>query len=240
MRIHDWSPPTLPPLFKAAVHDPPFCLPLEQVVAVPGAPDLLLARTRDGRLVGAWLPPPLPLPSGSSHFHPRPPGPPPVQHPQPGTGWIDIGRAEKLTGIPGLPVPGKDSQIDSSSWLAGGAAIVETGGSRILVTPHGPVTLPKKVRPMSLLQYELGVYGAVGSRLLFCDGPCRILDPGPERELIAVVPRAKDLLVLGYDDGRNGLYRVPAQGGEPVPEHPIARAIRALMAKRPAAPALPY
>ncbi|MBW2276201.1 MAG: hypothetical protein JRF63_01845 [Deltaproteobacteria bacterium] len=235
MRIHDWSPPQLPPLFKAAVYDPPFCLPLEQVVAVPGDPDLLLARTRDGRLVGAWLPTALPLPSGSSHFHPKPPQPPPVQHPGPGSGWIDIGRADKIVGIPGLSAPGEDSEIDSSSWLAGGAAVITTGGTKILVTPHGPVTLPQKVTPLSMLQYEPGVYGAVGSRLLFCDRRCRILDPGPKRKLIAAVPRAKDLLVLGYDDGRNGLYRVPAHGGKPVPEHPLTNAIRQLIAKRPAA-----
>jgi hypothetical protein len=240
MRIHDWSPPQLPPLLEAAVHDPPFCLPLAQVVAVPGDPDLLLARTRDGRLVAAWLPPPLPLPSGTGRFQPKPPQPPPVQHPRPGTGWFDIGRAEKIEGLPGLPAPGEDRDVASSSWRAGGAAVVTAGGVQILVTPHGTATLPPEVKPMSLLQYELGVYGAIGSRLVFCDGRCRILDPGPKRNLIAVVPRARDLLVLGYEDGRNGLYRVPGQGGEPVADHPLAKALAQVIAKRPAAPANPY
>jgi len=239
MRIMDWSPPQLPQLFKAAVYDPPFCLPLEQVVALPGAPDLLLARTRDGRLVAAWLPPPLPLPSGSSHFHPQPPGPPPVQTPRPGTGWLDIGRADGIEGLPGAPAPGADSEIDASSWLAGGAAIVTVGGTKILVTPFGTATLPPQTKPMAMLQYELGVYGAIGSRLVYCDGRCRILDPGPRRNLIAVVPRAKDLLVLGYDDGRNGLYRVPAQGGQPVAEHPLARAIGQALAAKPSDPSQP-
>jgi hypothetical protein len=236
MRIHDWSPPQLPPLFKAAVYDPPFCLPLEQVVAMPGNPDLLLARTRDGRLVAAWLPPALPLPSGTGRFQPKPPMPPPVQNPQPGTGWFDIGRAEKIEGIPGLPAPGADSEIGPSTWLTGGAAIVTSGGVKILVTPHGPVTLPAKVTPLAMLQYELGVYGAIGSRLVYCDRGCRILDPGPERKLVAAVPRAADLLVLGYEDGRNGLYTVPPKGGEPVPEHPLVKAIEQVMTKRPAAP----
>jgi hypothetical protein len=232
-RIHDWSPPKLPPLFKAAVYDPPFCLPLAQVAAVPGDPDLLLGKTRDGRLVAAWLPPALPLPSGSSHFHPKPPEPPPVQHPRPGTGWFDLGRADSISGIPGLPVPGGDHEIEPSSWGYGGAAIIESGGAKILVTPQGPLAIAPEAKPMALLQYDLGAYGAIGSQLLVCGQSCRVLDPGVDRELIAVVPRTRDVLVLGYGDGRNGLYAVPQAGGRPVPVHPLIGAIRNVMAKRP-------
>jgi hypothetical protein len=232
-RIHDWSPPQLPALFRAAVYDPPTCLPLAEVVAVPGNPDLLLARTRDGRLVAAWLPPALPLPAGTSHFHPRPPEPPPVQRPQPGTGWFDLGRADSIAGLPGLPAPGGDKDVERSSWHYGGAAVVRAGSAAILVTPHGPVTIDPRAVPMAILQYEIGAYGALGSKLLFCDTRCRILDPGVPGQLIAVVPRAKHALVLGYDGGRNGIYNVPPTGGQAVAEHPLATAIRAVMARRP-------
>ena len=64
----------------------------------------------------------------------------------------------------------------------------------------------------------------------------RVLDPGPKQKLIAVVPRAKDLLVLGYADGRNGIYRVPPQGGQPVTAHPLIESLRTLMTRRPVEP----
>jgi hypothetical protein len=95
------------------------------------------------------------------------------------------------------------------------------------------LAIAPEAKPMAMLQYDLGAYGAIGSRLMFCGRSCRVLDPGVNRELIAVVPRTKEVLVLGYKDGRNGLYTVPQAGGRPVPEHPLVAAIRQVMAKRP-------
>jgi hypothetical protein len=234
-QIEDWTPPVLPALHRAAVHDPPECLPLEAVTAVPGVPDLLLARTADGELAAAWLPPPLPLPSGTSHFHDQgPPPPPPVQHPRPGTGWTRLGPVAAVVGEPGVPAPGADTAIADDTWQAGGAALVATGAAEILLTPTGAATLPAGATPRAVMLYAPGAYGALGHQLVACDAArCRILDPGPRSAIVAVVPRTATTVVLGYEDGRIGTYEVPAEGGEAVTENPLASRLRTLLAARP-------
>ena len=234
--MSDWTPPTLPALHRAAVHDPPGCQPLAEVVSVPGATDLLLARTPDGELLAAWLPPPLPLPTGRSHLTPtpEPPRAPVVQSPRPGAGWTRVGRADSLSGAPGLPPPGLDTAIDSHSWQAGGAAVVRADGATVLVTPTAAVAVPAAATPLAILQHAPGLYGALGSRLLVCDATtCRVHAPGPTPELVALVPRQGRTVVLGYADGRTGLYELPAAGGETVPTHPLADALRRVLETRP-------
>ena len=232
--IDDWIPPVLPALSPQAVLRPTTCTPLDAVAALPGAPDLLLARRGD-QLLAAWLPPPLPLPAGVDPRGRAPVRPPPPQHPRPGTGWTVVGTAAAVHGDDGVPAPGQDSAIASGSWQAGGAAVVEVGGDvAILVTPAGAVTIPAAARPMAVASDgALHVWGALGPRLVDCTATCRVLDPGVGVAITSVVPRTADQVILGFADGRVGAYVIPAAGGDPIARHPLTDALDAALAKRP-------
>jgi hypothetical protein len=234
--IEDWIPPVLPELHAAAVHRPRECLPLESAAAVPGDPDLLLGRTPDGKLAVAWLPPPLPLPAGISHFHDGPQGDttPPVQHPRPGSGWTVLGPVDRIEGITGVPAPGADTDIGEHSWQAGGAALLRVGDADLLLTSHAVMAIPRDTVPMSVRLYAPGAFGALGPRLVACAERCRVLEPGPSWRIDAVVPRTERAVVLGYEGGRAGLFELPADGGTPVPEPPLAAALRDFLRTRPA------
>jgi hypothetical protein len=231
--IHDWSPPQLPALSPKAVFKPTTCLPLEQVSALPGDPDLLLA-IHAGELWAAWLPPPLPLPQGTSHWDRKPPAPPPPATPRPGSGWSSIGAVDRLDGDQAIPAPGGNTTIAYGTWQAGGAAIIESAGETIVLTRRGAVTVPAGTRPMAVGQTaQPWLYGALGSKLVACAASCRILDPGPKSDIVAVVPRGVTTLVLGYADGRIGTYRVPASGGQVVPQHALVAKLNAFLATKP-------
>ena len=161
--------------------------------------------------------------------------PPPQQRPKAGTGWFDVGTARGLVGHPGVPAPGVDTAIAERSWGAGGAATVELGGDVIvLVTPAGAVTIPTATRPMAIgTGGPVRVWGALGPRLVDCTTTCRVLDPGVGVDLTAVVPRTATELILGFADGRVGVYTVPAAGGDAIARHPLADALDAALARRP-------
>jgi len=187
----------------------------------------------DGKLAVAWLPTPLPLPSGEDPRGARPTPPVPEQHPQPGAGWTVLDPVDVVEGLAGVPEPGADTDVRSGSWQAGGGALLRVGGATLLLTPQEAYTLPADVRPMAMMLYQPGLFGALGPRLVVCDPRCRILDPGPTAEIVAVVPRTERTIVLGYADGRIGTYDVPATGGEPVEDHPLAERLRAVLKSRP-------
>jgi len=233
-QINDWIPPTLPALSPRAVLRPATCTPLDAVSAVPGGPDLLLARRGD-QLLAAWLPPPLPLPAGVDPRGPTPVRPPPQQRPRPGTGWSVVGAAAGVHGDDGVPAPGRDTAIASGSWQAGGAAVVEVGGDvAILVTPAGAVTIPAATRPMAVAtDGTLHAWGALGARVVDCTATCRVLDPGVGVDVTAIVPRTRDQVILGFADGRVGAYAIPATGGDAVARHPLTDALDAALARRP-------
>ncbi len=235
--ISDWVPPVLPALHAAAVTPSPTCTPLAQVATLPGDRDLLLGRTTAGDLVGAWLPPPLPLPRGES-FGDRnpevePPSVPP-QHPKPGTGWIPLGRVDALEGAPASPEPGDDTRYAPAAWQIAGAALLRSGAAEILVTRHGAMTLPPGTVPMAVDPYHLGAWGALsGGRLVVCDAICRVVDPGVGAEITTVVPRTPDQVILGYSDGRVGIFTVPTDGVA-ITQDPLVPTLTAFLKTRPA------
>ncbi len=232
--ISDWVPPVYPPLRKRAVYLPKQCTPLREVHAVPGVSDLLLGITKGGKLALAWLPAPLPLPSGHDPRVGPKASPALKQSPRPGSGWTILGPVDRVRAVKALPAPGGWQDIAPSSWRSGGGAVVRVGKTELLVTPHGTVALPGNATPMAMLQHEQGVFGAVGTRLVACAGKrCRVLDPGVPSDIVAVVPRRRDLVIVGYADGRNGLYTIPAAGGTPEPRHPLADKIDSVIASRP-------
>jgi hypothetical protein len=234
VRAHDWTPPVLPPLSPRAVYRPAACLPLAAVDAVPGLPDALLAKTRDGRLALAWLPPPLPLPPGSDPRRSEPPARPLAQRPRPGSGWTLLGPVDDVDGVEGRPEPGADEAQRPGSWQAGGGAIVRAGGATLLVTPGGAWALPEGTRPMAVEATTPRAYGARGTRLVVCDQGCRTLDPGTSgRAIVAVVPRTRDRVIVGLEGGSTWVYRVPEAGGELAPDHPLAAALRGAVKSRP-------
>lgn len=228
-QISDWTPPVLPALHAAAVTHPDECLPLKQVVAVPGALDLLLARGRDGHLYAAWLPAPLPLPSGESHWDEEPPPPPAPQKPVPGTGWTQLSKIKALSGVEGLAEHEPFKAQELPPWAAGGGAVVTTDeGREILLTGHGAMTLPPGTTPMATDPYARGAWGAKGKMLVVCKDGCQVVLPGVDEEITVVVPRTADQLILGYADGRLGVYTVPAEGNE-VSADPLAATLEAYL-----------
>jgi hypothetical protein len=234
MQIHDFSPPKLPALSAKAVTRPARCTPLRSVSALPANPDLLLAIAEDGQLLGAWLPPPLPLPHGSHFGKPLDKGPI-AQSPRAGTGWLSVGRVDRVEGIDGVPAPGADTAIADGSWQAGGAAVLHVGKTAILFTPNGALTLPPGTKPMAVgTAGTLAAWGAKGHELVVCAVKgCRLLDPGDHGDIVAVVPRSLNDLILGYADGRVGVYLTPEQGGSAIQAHPLEDALEELLEKRP-------
>lgn len=238
-RIHDWSPPVLPALSPRAVTRPAACMTLTSLAVVPGTPDLILGIS-GGELHAAWLPPPLPLPAGVSHFDRQKPGPAPVQKPQPGTGWLRVGKVDAIVGDAAIADPGGNTAIADGSWGALGAAVITADGREILLAPLGAVTLPQGTRPMAIGQNKtFQAWGAIGSKIVVCATTCRILDPGPKENVVAIVPRTETALALGYADGRIGVYEVPQRGGEEVPAHPLTAALADLSKRRPRDPPSP-
>ncbi|HET6584712.1 MAG TPA: hypothetical protein VFG69_14745 [Nannocystaceae bacterium] len=232
VQIHDWVPPKPPALHAKAVTKSPRCTKLDRVSALPGAPDLLFATSGD-RLLAAWLPPPLPLPLGTG-FHDRgPPPKPEKQRPRPGTGWFELGVADGIAGDDGIADPGGDTRI-KGGWQAGGAAIITADGTSILVRPEGAVTLPNDTTPLAVgTSGTLHVWGAKGAKLVDCAKECRVIDTGVDADIVAVVPRSASILVLGFADGRLGLFTVPATGGTTVRQHALVPAIEAALKRRP-------
>jgi len=232
MKIHDFSPPLLPKLSPLAVTRSPSCVKLDRVAALPGDPDLLLALS-GGELWGAWLPEPLPLPAGS-HFGRKIDERPVVQHPKPGPGWTKLGKADALTGEDAQPAPGVQATIPPGTWQAAGGALIRTGASEVLLTRLGAVTLPAGTKPMAVGTGDhFRAWGAIGAKLVDCAASCRVLDPGVAGEIVAVVPRTDTTLLLGYADGRVGVYELPATGGDVSAADPLVESLRALLKKRP-------
>jgi len=233
--IDDWSPPTLPPLSSKAVHVPASCLPLAEVHAVPGAPDLLLARTEDGQLALAWLPPPLPLPTGRDPREDEPAAPPLVQDPRPGSGWTVVGPVDRIAGDRGLPSPGGNTAIADGSWQAGGGAVLEIGDSTLVLTPHGAWTIPRGTTPMAVQTGPTTgrLYGALGPMLVVCEQVCRTLDPGDGRDIVGVVPRTELEVILGFGNDVTAVYTVPKTGGTETPPHALEAPLEAQLAARP-------
>lgn len=232
--LHDFVPPELPPLSKKAVHVPSECLPLSEVHALPGDPDLLLARTEAGRLALAWLPPPLPLPSGHDPRDPTPSEPAPVQHPRPGSGWTVLGAVDRIEGDRGVPSPGADTAI-RGGWQAGGGAVLEIGSESLVLTRGGAWTVPPGTKPMAVQTgpAKAKLYGALGSKLVVCDQRCRTLDPGDGRDIVAVVPRTESEIILGFGEDETAVYRVPGTGGTETPPHALEAALEAQLAAKP-------
>lgn len=231
--IHDWVPPVLPPLSPKAVHVPSTCLPLAEVHALPGMPDLLLARTEDGRLATAWLPPPLPLPSGHDPREGPDSKPAPVQHPVPGPGWVVHDSVDTIAGDRGQPSPGGDTG-SLSGWQRGGGAVVGVGGATIVLTPRGAWTVPEGTVGMAVQTGPTGrLYGALGNRLVVCDERCRTLDPGDGRDIVGVVPRTQDEVILGFGDDETAVYRVPKTSGATTPAHPLESVLEGRLGDRP-------
>jgi hypothetical protein len=235
--VKDWIPPKLPALHAKAVTKPAKCTPLDEVSAVPGVPDLLLARSGK-KLLAAWLPPPLPLPRGEDprrEFMPPTKAPKPEkQRPRPGVTWFEVGTADDVQGDDGIVDPGGDTRIAHGSWQSAGAAIVEVDGAEILFLRNGAVTLPKGTTPMAVSHGEaLRVWGARGHELVECTSTCRVLDPGVKDDIVAVVPRNDTTVVLGFADGRMGVYTPPATGGTAVKQHDLAAALAGALARAP-------
>lgn len=232
--IHDFVPPALPALSPKAVHVPATCLPLAEVHALPSDPDLLLARTEDGQLALAWLPPPLPLPQGHDPREPAPREPPPVQRPRPGAGWTIVGPIDRIAGDRGTPSPGADTNI-RGGWQAGGGAVLEVGDATLVLTRLGAWTIPAGTQPMAVQTgpTTARLYGSLGSRLVVCDRACRTLDPGDGRDLVGVVPRTESEIILGFGEGETAVYRVPSTGGTETPPHALEVALEAVLATKP-------
>jgi hypothetical protein len=134
----------------------------------------------------------------------------------------------------GMRAPGADTKIADGTWQAGGAAVVRAGAVEVLVTPNGAVTLLKDARPMAVgVAGVRHVWAAIQGHVVDCTTSCRVLDPGVSTPIVAIVPRTETDLILGYADGRVGVYSVPKSGGVPVPASPLAAAIDAVLAKRP-------
>jgi hypothetical protein len=233
--IQDYYPPALPALFPEAVHVPPMCLPLEEVHALPGDPDLLLARTKEGQLAVAWLPPPLPLPQGRDPRSDEPVEPPPVQHPQPGSGWTVLAPVDRIAGNRGLASPGTNTAIRDGSWQAGGGAVLEVGDARLVLTPRGVWTLPPDTKPMAVQTGPTTgkLYGVIGPKLVVCETLCRTLDTADPREIVAVVPRTETEVVLGFATGEAAVYTVPTTGGVETPAHALEAQLEVQLAAKP-------
>ncbi len=233
---HDFDPPVMPPLSPKAVHQPEPCLPLAEVHAVPGAPDLLLAKTADGQLATAWLPPPLPVTAHTDRRRPMPEppaGPPP--EPRPGPGWVVLGPIDSIAGIPGSPSPGTNPPA-MSGWQRGGGAVLTVDGSTIVLTPGGVWTVPDGTKGMAVqLSPEAKLYGALGAALVVCDNTCRTLTPSDGREILSVVPRTQGEVIIGYGEGEEDatVVRLPARGGTETAAHALQESLRAQLRARP-------
>ncbi len=234
--VKDWIPPKLPALHAKAVTKPAKCTPLDEVSAVPGVPDLLLARSGK-TLLAAWLPPPLPLPRGEDprrEFVPPAKAPKPEpQRPRPGVSWFEIGTADDVHGDDGIADPGGDTAIAHGSWQSAGGAIVEVDGVQILFLPRGAVTLPPGTTPMAVSHERLQAWGAQGSKLVECTTTCRVHDPGVKDDIVAVVPRTETTVILGFADGRLGAYTPRATGGTAVKQHDLAAALTKALERAP-------
>lgn len=231
--IHDWVPPGLPPLSSKAVHVPATCLPLAEVHASPGVPDLLLAKTKDGELATAWLPPPLPLPSGYDPREDEGPEPAPKQDPKPGPGWVTHGAVDSIAGDRGQASPGGDT-ARLSGWQRGGGALLTADGATIVLTPRGAWTVPDGAVGMAVQTGPTGkLYGALGNMLVVCEEQCRTLDPGDGRDIVGVVPRTQGEVILGFGDDETAVYRVPRTGGVVTPSHRLEAVLEARLKDRP-------
>jgi hypothetical protein len=60
-----------------------------------------------------------------------------------------------------------------------------------------------------------------------------VLDPGVPSAIVAVVPRTESDLMLGFADGRVGVYHVPDAGGETVDNVPLVSDLIAFLKHRP-------
>ena len=79
----------------------------------------------------------------------------------------------------------------------------------------------------------LRAWGAQGSKLVECTSTCRVLDPGVKDDIVAVVPRNDTTVVLGFADGRMGVYTPPATGGTAVKQHDLAAALAGALTRFP-------
>lgn len=236
--VHDFDPPTMPALSPRAVHVPSPCLPLTEVHALPGMPELLLAKTADGRLATAWLPPPLPLPEGGDRRRVElPPGPPAAPpEPRPGSGWVVHGAIDSIEGLRATPAPGT-SAAALRGWQQGGAAVLQVDGVTIVVSPGGAWTVPSGTTAMAIQREPTPVlYGALGPLLVVCGDSCRTLDPGDGRDIVGVMPRTRAEVILGFGEQRDqtAVYRVPSTGGAATPAHALVATLQASLRARPA------
>lgn len=232
--IHDWVPPVLPALSPKAVHVPSTCVPLQEVHALPGDPDLLLARTPDGQLAVAWLPAPLPLPSGYDPREGKPATTPPRQDPRPGPGWTVVGPITSIDADRGLPSPGASTTIRDHTWQAGGGAVLHVDDRTLVLTRFGAWTLPDGTTPMAVQTGPTPkLYGALGPKLVVCEERCRTLDTGDSRPIIGVVPRTQSELILGFSREQTAVFRVPPTGGTETPPHALEAPLEAQLATKP-------
>ena len=228
MTFSHGTPGVIPPLDRAAVVKPKSCLPLSQVSVVPGDPALVLG-IHKGELHAAWMLPQLPDPHAPGYA----PGPGPLPTPPSGTDWTRIGPVTAVHGIDAIPEPGGNVEVGHHTWQLGGGAVLTVGGDTVLLTRHGAVTLPPNTRPMAMgAEGALHAFGALGNKLVECRATCRILAPGPQADIVAVVPRTHAQLVLGYADGRIGIYTPPATGGRVMPQHAIVSKLNAFLSTR--------
>jgi hypothetical protein len=256
--VMDWVPPTMPPLDPRSVQAPRHAIGIEEIVALPGDPDLLLARTSRGTLAAAWLSPPIALPLG---FDPRrqraAPPPPAPEAPLPGTGFVEIEaqvvelEGERGTRPPERPdteehptlavgpgflatSPDRDREVWDRPYYRAGGALVRLRDGDVVVMPGIAARLPGPMVPQAaLLDAPSRLYGSVGRRLVVCETTCRSLDPGPGRTIARVVPRDRSQVVLTYDDGRSGVFEVPPTGGVDAGDSGVARALRAVLRSKP-------
>jgi hypothetical protein len=103
-----------------------------------------------------------------------------------------------------------------------------------VVTSVSASHLPKGAKPMAAAMVAPHLYAALGKKLVVCDATCRVLDPGVAAPLEGVVPITATRVLLVYANERAGILEVPNDGGELVPDHPLAAEVRALLAARPA------
>lgn len=232
--VHDFDPPTMLPLSPKAVHQPPTCLPLTEVHAVPRMSDMLLAKTADGRLAVARLSNYAPVERRRGRMSGGAPRPAPPSAPVAGSGWTILGPVDSIAGIRAVPEGKRPEPV--KGWSRGGAAVLEADGQTIVLTPMGAWTVPEGATPMAVQLLPTGkLYGALGSALVVCDATCRTLDPGDERAILSVVPRTQTDVILGYGDGKKdaAMYRMPATGGTVTPPHPLEAELEARLEATP-------
>ncbi len=230
VRISHGGDVTIPPPTAAEVYHPPDCLPLKQVTAIPGARDVLLAITAKGELAIARLPPPLPLPAAPARRAPRLRDQPskaavPAAKPRPGSAWTVLSGVQvtALQGFGGELANGARKNPGQATWQYSGAALVTVANPArkddLLVVGHqGSAWLPRAAKPMAALQYNAGFFGAEADVLVVSgeDGRARRFPLSVGSAIDAVVPRTKTSLVIGFADGREAVFDVPATGGNPL------------------------